>query len=572
MSAAPDEKKRLWGTETYSKFDHLDSDSDSDDGSRKGKLDASATATQFNLGASKAVISDINLIEAAGEETKGLKEKAKRISQLPQRNKETWQVVVKKLRVWSASSKGAPEGDGAIPCRPYAVFITCLYPNGNLLSQHISSLPENPPSSLEILKHLFEVMLNPSQGAQRRPGKLVFPDDEHVGALFKAFASIKVEVSQLSEADGIEAIVSAFSQFLVKKDIARVGPTSEEPGLLAGAGVTPEVCKASFSAFARLKKAQPWKQFHERQGLRVRFASEATVKNNYGTTTKLAPMSVWVGIFGHHADDDVIVDGDNPRGIQVYFSRLDLEARLCPQGHKVFRNDEGKQPRCSYTDETAEEAGVKALKRTKPRKSDRFSAGALRSHWPSVKKFAKPLTERDEGLANGRKRWMDEEIALLYESQTMLPFDDHTAIERYELELPKGGSYPFVYQLKKGETDRASIANMVTLIRTIDAIIATLPSFDKLSEYNQTRRSEMKVTFDAKGYEAAGGGMDEAFVQWSPVYLEAEALATMKKQLEVGASEETGKKEEEEEEEVGRSPEDAGGATQNALGSGCNVS
>ena len=49
-----------------------------------------------------------------------------RLCKLPQQAKEIWQIVVRPLRVWSASSKGASEGNDAIPCRPFCILVNDL--------------------------------------------------------------------------------------------------------------------------------------------------------------------------------------------------------------------------------------------------------------------------------------------------------------------------------------------------------------------------------------------------------------------------------------------------------------
>ncbi len=61
-------------------------------------------------------------------------EKYKRMNQT---KSEIWQIVVRKLRVWSASSEGAVEGDDAIPCRPYAILVNNIYPLGQVSSTSV---------------------------------------------------------------------------------------------------------------------------------------------------------------------------------------------------------------------------------------------------------------------------------------------------------------------------------------------------------------------------------------------------------------------------------------------------
>ena len=54
------------------------------------------------------------------------------INRFDQKEKEIWQIVVRKLRVWSAKGSGAPEGEEAIPCRPYCILVNNLYPLGQV--------------------------------------------------------------------------------------------------------------------------------------------------------------------------------------------------------------------------------------------------------------------------------------------------------------------------------------------------------------------------------------------------------------------------------------------------------
>jgi hypothetical protein len=56
-----------------------------------------------------------------------------RFKKLSQTKQEIWQIVVRKLRVWSASSEGAEEGEEAIPCRPFAILVNNIYPMGQVM-------------------------------------------------------------------------------------------------------------------------------------------------------------------------------------------------------------------------------------------------------------------------------------------------------------------------------------------------------------------------------------------------------------------------------------------------------
>ena len=89
---------------------------------------------------------------------------------------------------------------------------------------------------------------------------------------------------------------------------------------------------------------------------------------------------------------------------------------------------------------------------------------AQRAHWKDVKKFSKPLTDRDDGLAQGRQWWGDKECSCLFENPTMMPFDDHDNIEKYGWALAKDAPvpagvcnyFPLAWSLNKVQTDTST--------------------------------------------------------------------------------------------------------------------
>lgn len=133
-----------------------------------------------------------------------------KLRKLAQTKKEVWQVVVRKLRVWSASSTGGSKADGsdAPPCRPYCILVNNLYPLGQVVSKKICDPPEQYPSPQTILDVTLASMLDPpSTTAQHRPEMIAFPDKNYVGQLRKSFAAIGIECSFLTESDGIDSYV-----------------------------------------------------------------------------------------------------------------------------------------------------------------------------------------------------------------------------------------------------------------------------------------------------------------------------------------------------------------------------
>lgn len=160
------------------------------------------------------------------------KKTVRELRKLPQPNESiTWQVVWRPLRVWSAASCGAAEGEGAIPCRPFCAFVTELFPRGRVLSKHLCSPPERAPSPNDVLQYLVETMKKPpGSEAPMRPGKVVIPSGFVVASISKSLAALDVECSQLSEAEGVADCVTEFSEFLLRRDMASASQANSQQG------------------------------------------------------------------------------------------------------------------------------------------------------------------------------------------------------------------------------------------------------------------------------------------------------------------------------------------------------
>ena len=78
-----------------------------------------------------------------------------------QRDQEIWQVVIRKLRVWAASSEGGEDDAGAIPCRPYCIMVNNSYPKGQVITRQLCSPPEKYPDAKTVLDIVLNVMVNP---------------------------------------------------------------------------------------------------------------------------------------------------------------------------------------------------------------------------------------------------------------------------------------------------------------------------------------------------------------------------------------------------------------------------
>lgn len=201
---------------------------------------------------------------------------------LDQPHQEVWQIVVRKLRVWSASSQGATEGNDAIPCRPYCILVNNLYPLGQVISKKIMEPPEEYPTPFMILTLTLQAMMDPPTSTpQHRPNKIVFPNKLFVGALRKSYAAIGIECTYLSESQGIDTYIQELSNHLVQKELASIADVSERPGLISGKGITISLLQNFYSICAKYARLEPWKDIAERQAIQIDAQEEIRIDKHH---------------------------------------------------------------------------------------------------------------------------------------------------------------------------------------------------------------------------------------------------------------------------------------------------
>jgi hypothetical protein len=404
-------------------------------------------------------------------------------ARLPKHEQEIWQVLVRKLRVWSASSVGADSGDDAIPCRPHCIFVNNLYPKGRALTRElVVPRPEAPPEPEAILELTLRLMAEPpdERTPQHRPGRVVFADVRYANALSLSYRALGIECTQLSESDGVDDHVAEFSSFLVRKDLAARSSVSEKPGLLATRGVTPALCASVFDAAATCAASAPWDLLSERQAIRMVFPAAAVA---HGAVLPAAD-ELWVTVLGK--------GGQGPRGLGVFHYRYDLEQRVLPPG-EVLARLELARPACSHTGATEVQVrersgGKRGLKKTKPRMFDERTglelmyadADAQRAHWKGVRRHAKPLEQRRTRVPDdpaAPPHWAAEEFSLLFEDQTCLPFDDHDAIDAHGWRVgPARDLYPLPLLYRMGEPSRPDPAQLLAIERALRGTAALIES------------------------------------------------------------------------------------------------
>ncbi|RHZ38334.1 hypothetical protein DYB26_013080, partial [Aphanomyces astaci] len=143
-------------TKKYQKWDHFKDDEE--DGMA---LPASAKPTQYDhAGDADITIVDQMLLTPA---------QLQKYKRMDQTKSEIWQIVVRKLRVWSASSEGAAEGDEAIPCRPYAILVNNIYPLGQVFYEACAKYAELQPWRRLVERQAIQIDATTSLALNSKP-------------------------------------------------------------------------------------------------------------------------------------------------------------------------------------------------------------------------------------------------------------------------------------------------------------------------------------------------------------------------------------------------------------------
>ncbi len=424
-----------------------------------------------------------------------------------------WQVANKRLDVWAAAQfkktrKKRTESGRAVACRPFCTLVVGIYPAGRMISRSLCQPPQNPAHPQEIAQALMRAMMQPEDGfAQSRPGKIACVTKALAGALYNTMKSIDVEVCVCSETPGIELLVKSLSSLLIKKKIATVSKYNNHGGVCSN---TPKgLLTLLYTEVATFVESKIWHHHPPKKSLRLDFLRDSRA---------LPVRQIWCTPIPPHPQNAQNGEGG---GIAVYFSRLDMEARL-DGSSGIIQNS---LPACSFTGKKeADLPKNRRLKRTKPRLYDIRSglelmyvdAAAQRAHWPEVKRFAKKLDQRNKDLVEKRQWWMSYDLSLLLVNKTRVPFNDLRYIESHG--LPVHGSdfaamhrlanFPFFVRASKGRTELA------TEVKDLRCFLAALIAFRSLAD---AEREAVKRTKRLHG--------DSTFSKDIPIGSELSALA-----------------------------------------------
>ncbi|EGZ13153.1 hypothetical protein PHYSODRAFT_510777 [Phytophthora sojae] len=518
-------------TKNYEKWNNFQDDSDSD------SEDVPRVPTQFEVeGDADIVVSTEMLLTP---------KQVERYRKLEKKQLEVWQVVVRQLRVWSASSAGAEEGQDAVPCRPYCILVNNLYPLGQVVSKKICDPPEVYPSPQTVLDLTLQAMLDPPTSTpQHRPDKVVFPDKNFVGQLRKSYSALGIECSYLSESDGIDAYIQELSQHLIRKDLASVAEVSERPGLISGAGVTTEALSAFYSACDKYAKLEPWNRLAERQAIQVDAVGEEELRLD--ARHQVGRGTVFSSVISTHTGSGPNGEsGDHIRGLALFYTRADLERRVLPPGEKLALMENPELRRCAKCDKRA--APGKELKRcTRCKCTFYCDAQCQRGHWKDHKVSCTPPGDAASGAGEHKIVWGAKEMSILYGPQTSVPFDDLDVVAKHSLPIAKvklEALYPSAVVFRKGVPSVPDVTELAWLTRALNAqieIVSNQPLFMQntmgellgLDEHNGEQR---KVELKCKTF-----GLDDELVIRNSTVLtmqDVERLRKVIKKQQEGAKE-----------------------------------
>ncbi|CAH0520334.1 unnamed protein product [Peronospora belbahrii] len=455
-------------TKKYEKWNNFQDDSDSDN------EELPRVPTQFDVEGDVDIVISTKMMLTSNQ--------VERYRKLEKKQLEVWQVVVRQLRVWSASSTGADEGKDAVPCRPYCVLVNNLYPLGQVVFKKICDPPEVYPSPETVLELTLHAMLDPPKNMpQRRPDKIVFPDKHFVGQLRKSYSSLGIECSYLSESDGIDAYIQELSQHLIRKDLASVAEVSERSGLMSGAGVTPETLCDFYSACEHYAKLEPWNHLAERQAIQIDAVGDEEIRLD--ARHHVGRGTVFSSIISTHTGSGPNGEGgDHIRGMALFYTRADLERRVLPPDEQLALMENPELRRCAKCDKRA--APGKELKRcTRCKCTFYCDAQCQRGHWKDHKVSCAPLGSIANGAGEHNIVWGAKEMSILYGSQTSLPFDDLDIIAKHSLPIAKVNSdtmYPSAVVFRKGDPGVPDVTELAWLTRALNAqieVISNQPHF-----------------------------------------------------------------------------------------------
>lgn len=255
------------------------------------------------------------------------------------------------------------------------------------------------------------------------------------------------------------------SNHLIKKDLASVAEVSERPGMISGAGVTPELLGQFYEACAHYTRLEPWNRLAERQAIQIDAREEIRIDKRH----TVSRGTIFSSVIATRAAES------NIHGLALFFTRADLERRVLPAGEKLAHIENPELRRCGFCDKKAA-PGAELRRCTRCKCTFYCNAECQKSHWKDHKlNCIAPGAAPPAG--SKQIQWGAKEISILFGSMTSVPFDDLDAIAKHGFAIGKyqgAPYYPSAVVFKQGEPEIPDVSSLLWLTRALVAQIELL--------------------------------------------------------------------------------------------------
>lgn len=266
----------------------------------------------------------------------------------------------------------------------------------------------------------------------------------------------------------VSGLSRELSNHLIRKDLASVAEVSERPGMISGAGVTPEILSEFYQACAKYARLEPWKHLAERQAIQVDAHEEIQIDKRH----KASRGTIFSSVIATPTPDNGQI-----QGMALFFTRADLERRVLPRGEKLALMENPSLRRCGFCDKKAA-AGAELKRCTRCQCVFYCGAACQRSHWKDHKIgcVAPSAASTDEK----KIMWGAKEISILFGPLTAVPFDDLDAIDKHGFAIATPSHYPSAVVFKNGDPSVPEVNDLFWLMRGLQAqvhLLETHPLF-----------------------------------------------------------------------------------------------
>ncbi|GJD11653.1 hypothetical protein Gasu2_57770 [Galdieria sulphuraria] len=363
------------------------------------------------------------------------------LRKLQKKDSEVIQYVSRRLRVWVQN-----EQHKAI--RPYYHFAVCLYPSGQVIGYELCKTPNEKPSGKQVLDFLCRILLQPPNGEEaHRPGTISFTDQELETQLANELFSYGIRTQVLQPAEGLENLVKAVSESLIKRELATRTNASERPGLLSKQGVDLSLVQSFFTVAFQLRQKGPWYEFSESQVYGIR----------------LLDRFRFVVILG---------SSENVFGIAVSSSLSHFRKKYCQAMGMNWLSSSSSEVFCTF-------CGAQQLLYTyrcsQCKIAHYCNEKCQKNDWPVHKQECQSSTMRERENDIVRPYLKRKEMTLIYCAETAVPFDDLDLQSQYCCPLyPNEDNFPVAFvMIDNGETvlDRPTKEELQWLIRLCEVLV-----------------------------------------------------------------------------------------------------